>query len=243
MNSLTRLRTLGLNDVKLVRRDSLLWWMMGIPIVYALVLRWGLPPLAEWLEPRFDLMQYSFLIVSYILISVPPIIFGMVIGFLLLDERDDGTLMALRVTPMPFTLYILYRVAVPQVLSAVTTVVAVPLSGVVTVTPLPLVLAASLAATEAGLVTLLLGAYAQNKVQGFAIMKGFGGITVLPVVAYFMPEGWQLLAGVFPNYWPVKLFWMEDGAGVSFWIYLAVGAAYHAALFLVLLKKFQRLSI
>lgn len=236
------LRTLCLNDVTLVRRDSLLRWMVGLPIVYALMLRWGLPPLTNWLSPRFDLMEYGSLIVSYILIAVPPIVSGMVIGFLLLDERDDGTLTALRVTPMPFTFYILYRVAVPQIVSLVMTLVAVPLAGVVPVSPLPLFLAAFLAATEASLVALVMGAYADNKVQGFAIVKGLGAVSALPIAAYFIPQGWQTLAGVFPNYWAVKLFWMGAGGGFGFWMCFFVGMVYHGVLLLAILKRFQRVS-
>lgn len=40
-------------------------------------------------------------------------VFGVVTGFLLLDERDDRTLTALQVTPLPLRAYIFYRVTVP----------------------------------------------------------------------------------------------------------------------------------
>jgi len=46
-----------------------------------------------------------------------PITFGVLIGFLLLDEKDDDTLTALQVTPLSTNGYVAYRVAVPIALT------------------------------------------------------------------------------------------------------------------------------
>ena len=58
---------------------------------------------------------------------------------------------------------------------------------------------------------LLLASFAVNKVQGFALMKATGILWLPPLLAWFVGLPWQLLFGIFPTYWPVKLFWMLTG--------------------------------
>ncbi len=105
MNAFSWINVLCHNDIRLVRRDSLLRWMFAAPLVYAFALRWAVPPITQRLADSIDLVLYYPLIVGFLLITCPPIMFGMVIAFLFLDERDDHTFDALRVTPLPIHWY------------------------------------------------------------------------------------------------------------------------------------------
>ena len=80
---------------------------------------------------------------------------------------------------------------------------------------------------------------ANNKVQGFAVMKGIGSFLVLPLVAYFVQSKWQLVFGLIPTYWPVKLYWVLDAGEPRAWIYLLVGVIYQLILLAVLLRRFN----
>jgi fluoroquinolone transport system permease protein len=94
------------------------------------------------------------------------------------------------------------------------------------------------AALGAPIFALILGALAENKVQGFAIMKGLGIFFLGPFVAWFVPEPWQYLLGVFPTYWPVKSFWLllDDGP----WLAVAlIGMLYSAVWIGLLLRRFE----
>ncbi len=232
--------TLCVNDYKLVQRDSLLIWMIWLPVFYALVLRWAIPPLTVWLEPYVDLTLYYHLIVSYMCVMIPSLLYGSVIGFLLLDERDDQTLTALRVTPLPFPFYLFYRGAIPFILSIIMTVVMVEVTNLIQVAILPLFAIAIVVSLGAPITTLLMNVLCTNKVQGFALIKGYGGLLFLPVPAYFLPFGWQLLTGVIPIYWPMKAFWILSDNGSNFWLFLVVGTVYHIALLYALLKFFLK---
>ncbi|MCB0153322.1 MAG: hypothetical protein KDF65_00900, partial [Anaerolineae bacterium] len=111
MQNLSTLRTLSLGDVRNIGRDSLLAWMIVIPLLTGLMVRLLLPRLSPWLLARyaFDLTPYYGLLMSYLVVLITPILFGAVIGFLLLDERDDQTLLAMQVTPLPLSSYLFYR--------------------------------------------------------------------------------------------------------------------------------------
>jgi fluoroquinolone transport system permease protein len=240
MNAAAVFRALGPIDLRSVARDSMLRWLVALPILIALLLRWGVPVAAERVGRQYsiDLTPYFPLITS-IVVLVTPMVAGTVIGFLLLDQRDDRTLSALQITPLTLAGYLAYRLAVPVLVSVVMTVIAVPLTGLVRIGVLPLVLVGLGAAPLAPGFALLLGAFAGNKVQGFAIMKAAGITNWPPIIAWFLPTVWQWVMGIVPTYWPVKLFWMLEAGEGGWWGYLAVGMAYQILLVLLLLRRFS----
>jgi len=88
--------------------------------------------------------------------------------------------------------------------------------------------------------TLFVGAFASNKVQGFALLKGAGVLSWPPVLAYFVSAPWQLAFGLDPLYWPVKLFWMLEAGDPLTWLYYLVGLAYQSALVWLLLQRYRQ---
>lgn len=242
MNTLHVFRALGPIDGKSVQRDSMLKWMVIIPLFLALLIRLGVPFITQRILEQFgfDLSVYYPVIISYFFLLLTPMLFGVVTGFLLLDERDDHVLTALQVTPMSMNQYLLYRMGLPFILSILMTLVVFPLSGLVTFSLSNLLLAAIAAAPLAPIYTLGMAAFAENKVQGFALMKGSGVLVLIPIVAYFIPSLWQLAFGFVPTYWPVKLYWVLQDGGAGAWIYLLVGLLYQGILIALLVQRFNR---
>ena len=234
------IRALGPIDVKSVRRDSMLRWLVSIPVAVALLARFGVPIVSSWLFERyaFDLTPYFPLLMSFLVLMVPTLI-GTVVGFLLLDQREDRTLTALQVTPLTVEAYLLYRTAVPMALSVAMTVVIIALADLVTMGLIPALLAALQTAPLAPLYALFVGAFAANKVQGFALMKAAGVLAWPPMLAYFVTSDWQVAFGLDPLYWPVKIFWMLEGGEPGAWLYYIVGLAYQSALVALLLRRFK----
>jgi fluoroquinolone transport system permease protein len=241
MNAVEVLRALGPIDLKNVRRDAMLRWLAVYPIALALAVRWGTPALGDQLRARtgFDLVPYYGLVVTFVVLAVP-VITGIVIGFLLLDQRDDHTLSALRVTPLTIESYLAYRIAVPILLSVAMTFVAVRLAGLIDVGTAALALVSVVAALLGPLYAVSLAAFARNKVQGFALMKGAGILIWAPVFAYFVRSPWQLVFGIVPHYWVAKLLWVLHDGGAQAWFYACAGVAYQSALLALLLHRFNR---
>lgn len=243
MQLTTVFRDMGRNDARIVRRDSFLIWMILLPFFDAALLRWGLPFAAAQLAGRFDLLPLYPLFVSYVIVQMVPVLMGTLIGFLLLDERDDNTLQALLVTPLPLHLYLGYRVAAPLLLSLVLIVITVPLTGLVEMPFLPLLLTALIAALLAPAVSLFFVAFAENKVQGFAVLKVLGTIALVHVAAYFIPLPWQYLVGIiFPPYWVGRAFWSIAAGESNYLIYLVPGLLSHAILLALLIRRFYRMA-
>jgi fluoroquinolone transport system permease protein len=242
MNALAILRTLGPIDARTLRRDSFLRWIVLLPLLLGAGLYWFVPALTQWLitEYDFDLVPYHTLITSYMTVLMVPVILGQVLGFMLLDERDDGTLRALLITPMPIEGYLAYRIGLPLLGSSVIVIAVLVLANLA---PLPwyqLGPIALLYAIETPIMTLLMAGMCENKVQGFAFGKTVGNIMLIPVAAYFVDPPWQYLAGVLPPFWTLKAFWLASEGSPGFGVTIAVGLAVHIAALAWLIKRFNR---
>jgi fluoroquinolone transport system permease protein len=240
MNLRTVTQALGPIDIRSVRRDSLLSWMVLMPFVIAIFLRLAVPPLRDRLLDlaQFDLAPYFPVILALYFVLFTPMMFGMVIGFLLLDEQDSDTLTALQVSPVPIGGYALYRLAVPMLLSVLVTLVVFPLANLGSL-PLGKLMLIAVAASPIGpMLGLFIAAFASNKVQGFALLKAVGGVLVLPVVAFFITGPWELAFGIFPTYWVTKGYWILESGAAGAWPYLALAIAYPGLLTAWLLRRF-----
>lgn len=240
MNTLKLFRTLGPTDLRNVSRDALLVWIPLIPLVMALMFRLAVPALAVFLRMRFgfDLEPYYGLIMSNFVVLAPTVV-GMVVGFLLLDERDDRTLQALQVTPVTLPSYLFYRLSAPMVLGTLVTLIGYPVAGLTPLPLLDLLLLSLLASFNAPFMALLLVAFAENKVAGFAVLKMVNAIMLLPVLAYFVDSPLQTLAGVIPSYWGLKAFWLA-AAGQGYALALGLGVVTNLVALRLLQRRFYR---
>jgi len=235
---MSTLRSLTIADLRTVNRDSLLRLMLIYPWLMVVLLRWVIPFMAAGLADQFDLRPYYGMLTSFFGTLLIPQLFGYVIGFMLLDERDDGTLTALRVTPLSLDRYLLYKLIVPVLVSVLAVFIFVPGVGLVQVPLLPMLPIALVAALAGPFFALLLASLAGNKVQGLAVMKGLGLVTVTPLVAYFVPEPWQWGFGVIPMFWPVKAFW-QLLAGEIWWPPVLIGLLINGLGLWLLLRHFK----
>ncbi|MBI3960183.1 MAG: ABC transporter [Chloroflexi bacterium] len=233
-------RSLGPVDLKSVSRDSMLLLISVGSLALALAMRYGVPFVTPHVQRLFalDLGGYTPLLMSFVLLMAPGMV-GSLVGFLVLDERDDGTLTALLVTPISLSAYLLYRIGLPVVIAFLVTLAAVPIAGLTTIPFGQLLLAAALSALSGGIVALAVTALAANKVEGFGVLKMLQGVQVLPVVAWFVPTPWQWLIGIVPTYWPAAAYW-RMAAGELFWGYLVVGLGVNLAILALLLRHFRR---
>src|SRR4030095_6652844 len=188
MTPLRIIKSLGPIDATSVRRDPLLRWIVSLPLLIALLVRFFLPVIIGRLENtlHFSFGDFYQAIADYALLITAPVMCGMVIGFLLLDERDDRTLLALRVTPLPPGGYMAWRLSLPLLLSVAVALAAYRLAGL-SQPGIPELLVCALATSPfAPLVALALAVFAQNKVQGFALVKASSVFQMAPLVAYFV---------------------------------------------------------
>ena len=239
MRTAAAFRSLAAIDARNVARDSMLRWIVVFTPALGLLFRFAVPQIADAVDRRFgfDLVGHYPLLMSFL----PLIAAGMtgtVVGFLLLDQRDDQTMPALLVTPLSLGGYLWYRLGGLMILSAVFGAVMASLAGLSETTPLQIGVTAVTAAPLAPIYALFLGTFAANKVQGFALAKVAGVVLVPCVVSYFVTGPWQSVFGLVPHYWALKVFWLfDEGATGAALVHALVGVVWQAVLLRLLVRR------
>ncbi|AKS35669.1 hypothetical protein [Mycolicibacterium goodii] len=232
----------GRKDVRGTYRDPLLIMLVVAPAIWTSLVAILTPRFTETLAARhgFDLVPYYPLVLTGFLLLTSIIVAGGLGAFLVLDEIDAGTMIALRVTPVPLATFFVYRAVTVMVVTTVYVVATTSLSGIlvpgVTGALVPIGLLAGLSAV----VTLLaILALAGNKIQGIAMVRALGMLIAgLPCLPWFIDSAWNLMFGVLPPYWAAKAFWVASDHG-TWWPYLVVGVMYNLAVAWPLFRRFR----
>lgn len=218
-------------DARTLARDPFLLVMLAAPVLLVGVIRLATGPVGDALEATaVDASAHHALAAGFLVAMLVPHLLGALTGLVLLDERDAGLLLALRVSPLGLGGYLAYRLIVTGTLSATAVALALPASGLVAGGSLQLVITvALLAGMLAGVPALLLPALASNKVEGLAVFKAAGLPLLSPALAWFVIAPWRWAFGLVPTAWPAFVLW--DGLdGTPHWPLAAVIGALYLAL-------------
>lgn len=231
---------LGRNDLRGTYRDPLLVMLVVAPMIWTTAVALFTPMVTDLLVQRydFDLVPYYPLVLTGFLLLTSIIIAGGLAAFLVLDEIDAGTLAALRVTPVPLSVFFGYRAVTVMAVTSIYVIATLTFSGLLTV-PIPVLIPIGMVAGLSAVVTLLLiVALANNKIQGIAMVRALGMLIAgLPCLPWFVDSAWNLAFGILPPYWAAKAFWVATADG-TWWPYIVVGAVYNLAVAWPLFRRF-----
>ncbi len=238
---------LGRSDVKIIGRDRFLIFMFVFAAYIAVALRFLLPWANDYLAANGimpgETIPIAFadtypMFVAYLAIWTGALLVGFIFGFVLLDERDNNTLRAMLVTPVPLDRYVMYRVGGPAILAFVIVLAMVYGINLELLPFWQMALIAAGGALSAPLVSLFFATVAANKVQGFAYGKFAGIAGWVFLIGWFIPEPWQWLFGIFPPFWIGKAYWLAlDGNGF-WWAALIIGVVLQIVVIRWLIKRF-----
>lgn len=244
MQLTTRFRRLARNDVRLIGRDVFLIYLFVYINFIALVLRFALPYLDAYFAAGsivpFTLSDWYPMLVAYISIFLGAAMIGMIFGFVLLEEKDDNTLEAMLVTPLPLNQYLAYRVGMPMAIAFFEVILAVLITNIAVPSLWQLALIAAGASLSAPIASLYFATCAENKIQGLALTKFVATAGFLIPLAWFTPEPFQFLFGLFPPYWVSKAYWLAL-EGNPLWLgALALSVVLQGAAIVMLSRRFNK---
>jgi fluoroquinolone transport system permease protein len=235
------LAAFGRNDIRGTYRDPLLVMLVAAPVIWTTGVAVFTPMVTDMLAQRygFDLVPYYPLVLTAFLLLTSIIIAGGLAAFLVLDEIDAGTLTALRVTPVPLSVFFGYRAVTVMAVTTVYVIATLTFSGLLEPASIPALIPIGMVAGLSAVVTLLLiVALAGNKIQGIAMVRALGMLIAgLPCLPWFIDSAWNLAFGVLPPYWAAKAFWVASDHG-TWWPYVTVGVAYNLAIAWPLFRHF-----
>jgi fluoroquinolone transport system permease protein len=224
-------------DARRLRRDPLLLLLACVPPALVLAVRggWGVAESAG----AGGLPGWGAAVAMVVLLLLTPMMFGFITGLMLLDERDEGVLQAIALTPPGTAGVLRWRLLWPAVWSGGVAVFALlvlgglgGLGGVGGVGPARLGAVAVLVALQTPLLALFLGVFAPDKVTGMALAKVGSTLIGAGAAAALLPAPWRWAAAWSPHFWLVEVL----GGGGPVAIAAAVGV--HVAALLLLGRTF-----
>ncbi len=227
-------------DLKNIARDKMLLFILLAPFLMGIVFKYVISFLEVILlnEFSFHLSSYYFLLFIFIIILIP-MVSGILAAFLILEDRDQGILAYLSITPLSKNGYLLYRLLISFIISFISVIFAYYILQIIQVKVLFLLAVLMMTALGGPLLVLLITAYADNKVEGFAFAKGAGVLYLLPFTAYFIDSILRYLFAIFPSFWVYKSFQAIDNDSTIYLLYILFGLLVHLFFISFLLKKFK----
>ncbi|MCH8811481.1 MAG: hypothetical protein IID07_06590 [Gemmatimonadetes bacterium] len=234
-------RVLAPNDARLIWRDGFLlsFLIVVLPLV-CLALNSLVPYVGDLVAQWVELEPYYGLILANILIAGEPVLLGFVIGMLFVEERDEGTLLALQASPLSLRSFLGYRLSAAMLLNVLLTVIGVLLADLVSVSWIELLASAALASLAVPIVALVYAVFIKNKVQALMLLKPVQIWGSVPLLFFFVPTPWQWIGSVAgPLYYPMRLFWGASDGQAEWWL-MVPGLIIPGVMVLWLLRRFER---
>lgn len=239
-------------EMRTLLRDPLNLFMLFYPLFMLFLTGWLLPTSLHraGLDTTSHAYALTMLIEFVMVLAIGGFAMGILLGFSLLENKDEQTILSIAVTPIKVSGYILFKTVYAYVFSIVGNLVMLfgiqlfahdaysfqygnLMFGFDNISGLDIFafsLVASLLVPSIGALT---AAISRNKIEGFAFMKSGGLLFMIPALVLLNAfSGWkQYLLGFAPNFWPLKgllnlALGSQDASDLPYWAYLVIGAGY-----------------
>ncbi|MBH1941831.1 hypothetical protein I5677_13085 [Mobilitalea sibirica] len=247
-------------EAKTILRDTINLYMCMFPIIILLLASYVFPMIFETMEEGQGL-EVTMLILLIVVLIFGSFFLAAMATFLLLDNKDENTLNTVAVTPVGASGYIKFKMTYIYIMTVISTIVVLlgtkliagnryAIQGVSLFDRIGIVHIIGFALVGAlftPALALVQSAFAKNKIEGFAFIKGTGMVAMIPILMILdtFEGGLQYILGIFPNFWAVKglllkLFPIENSANLNYPLYLLIGAAYNIFILIVAYRFFLK---
>ena len=223
-----------LGDLKLVFRDRMLSLFFFAPILLILFVRLFVP----YLTAAYPFVEGYHLYVMMFAGMQTAIIFGFITSFMILEEKDEHVVDVIRILPVSASFFILYRVLFGTFFSALGAFLLINLGGIAYPGFFNSLLLSLQYGLVAPLITIIIGTFAQNKIEGMAWFKGINLLLILPVLSFFISGIIKYLFALVPIFWTYSLYATSLASRKVGWTF-SVGILIYLTVLLVLFKQFK----
>ena len=248
-------------ELKTVLRDPVNLFMCLFPVIVLILSCYVFPLIMESVDPTKGMtLQITMLLLLVIILAFDPFFLRLwLLSFA--EQKDENTLHTIAVTPLGTSGYLKFKMTYIYIVSVIG-IIAILLGTKLIAGDKYAIGGKSLFdninafhilsfAVINGLFTPALGmlqaAFAKNKVEGFAFIKGTGILALIPALMILeaFQGGLQYVLGIFPNFWAIKgmvleLMPYEHGANLSFPFHLLIGGVYNIFLLVLAYRYFVK---
>ncbi|GET33187.1 hypothetical protein PbJCM13498_20500 [Prolixibacter bellariivorans] len=226
---------LALIDFKIIFRDPSLRVFLVLPVILFVLIVWLVPYLVakyEFLVPYLSLMLVGAVIENTQMYSF-------ISSMVLIDEKETNVAKTYGVVPLTKRQYILSRMLIPYLFTVALNVILFWVQPFFTIGWGTNLILSLLAGLVVPVYVLAINAIAENRMQGMVYVKAFNLLVLVPIVAFFVPDNFKHLFGIFPTHW---VFQSVNNAtlGLPFGWLAAIGFLFFGVLLWWVSKLFIR---
>lgn len=194
-----------ISDLKMIIRDPIMALLFFVPlmigIIFKLLIHFLLSLILEYMSLSLHLEPY---LLSMTLLMTPYML-GVVMGFMMLDDKDDNIIDLVMVTPYGRRAYLFNRILFISLFTFVYTIINYFILGLVHINILGLLYISFLLSVFAASIGLLFYKIAGDKIIGLTYAKMLNIIIVF-VFSDFIKADWFIYVAVmFPTFWITRL--------------------------------------
>jgi fluoroquinolone transport system permease protein len=220
------------SDLKQLFREPMMALLFMLPLfmapLFKLILTFLVPFMQRFIQ--FDIQDYYSYILSFMLLFVPGML-GVVMGFMLLDDKDGKTIELLSITPLGRKGYLTLRIGFVAFCSFIYTLYSYGVIGIYILNLFQLLYISLLLSIYSAIVGLLFINLATDKVKGLTYAKGLN-ILMFFVLADLLRLPWlTAIANLTPTYWVYMIIKTQS----SLWS-LMLGLVIHCIWFMMMLR-------
>jgi len=225
--------SLSFNDLRSTFRDPVFKALLFFPFISYGIVAWVLPAVIH----RWPVVgDYSDVILMWACMQSSTM-FGFIYGFLFLEEKEENINQALRVVPVSGIMLVFSRLLIGMGISFLVSMALFHFGGVVRLPLISEMLLSLLYSLSAPLITLLLAAFARNRIEGLAQMKMVNILLMFPGLIYFLPYKTLHLTALVPTYWSFRATEMAIRHSTLFLLFFSGGLLLHLGIIYWLNKK------
>ena len=154
------------SDIRQIFRDKTLTFFLVAPMLLIVFVRFFVPFIAK----QYPMVQqYHPMLMMFASIQTA-IMFGFIVSFIILDEKDENVLQVIRVLPISPFYFILYRLLFATTFSTLGAFLMINLSGIAYPGFTNSILLSIQYGLTAPFITLIISTFAKDKIEGMAFL-------------------------------------------------------------------------
>ncbi|MCD4712004.1 MAG: hypothetical protein K8R73_01860 [Clostridiales bacterium] len=193
------------SDLKMIMRDPIMALLFFVPlmigIIFKLMIHFLLPLALEYVEFSLPLEPY---LLSMTLLMTPYML-GVVMGFMMLDDKDGNIIDLVLVTPYGRRGYLLNRIIFISIFTFLYSMVNDVILNLVDLNIFSLLYISILLSVFAASIGLLFFRIASDKIIGLTYAKILNFVIIFVFADFIKAEWFLYVAGLFPTFWITRL--------------------------------------
>ncbi len=223
------------SDIRQIFRDKTLTVFLVAPIILIAFVRFFIP----YVTQQYPILQeYHPMMMMFASIQTA-IMFGFIVSFIILDEKDENVLQVIRVLPISPFYFILYRLLFATTFSTLGAFLMINLSGIAYPGFANSILLSIQYGLTAPFITLIISTFAKNKIEGMAFFKGVDLVLLLPLLSFFISGYTKYIFSIIPAFWTYNLYKASVSNGNSSFYFFS-GMSMYILVISVLFFQFKK---